>query len=1098
MLVPPPPLKASEDYKSRPGTVAHTRSLPDNSQVVLDSMIVTRVSGPWIFVKDSWSGTDKLLVLAHVDIPKWSSVEITGYTRTIQGHQIVVATRVRLYVCANGRPFIMMPKGRQPIDWPFMRDLSLIQGMSILDLPPMPEEEEPVNPPATVLSEGTIGWAKSEAKTDITVSGKIVTALFYESNTRNVDYFYIEEPDRSSGIKVDADDLPSGTVIDIGDVVSVTGDSTQTTPDAEAYIDATSVEVTGVSPLPKPLGLPQKGAVGAQFGIQAALHGDPTIATSHAGMNAAGLRVRIWGTVTYRSQDMTWCLIDDGSGLNPIVNSNPPVRGMKVVFATTCPYAENDYVAGINGILGGETVTVVVENVEVQVPIPVLRIPNYTALRVKTGTSSTPIDGSSWEHAYNSLQTAIDAAAPNQAEVWVAAGTYTGNFTLADGVAVYGGFAGTEESRDQRNPTANETILYANSGSIVTASSDIGIGTRIDGFTIQNGKDSGIYCYGASPCIINNNINNNEGYYGGGIACCSDSAPEIRGNTISGNLSGGGIFSCDSSPVIIANHITDNTGGGILCYSFGYGVPIIRGNYITENEASDGGGIYLYQIQEGVSDIVNNVISGNTASGSGGGISALYSFANITNNTIVDNTATDAGGLYLYGYSAYTLVNNIIATNTTGIDTTAGCSPVVLYNNCVHGNGSSPADDYLGLDPGATDIRSDPDFDTDGFHLLSGSPCRDAANDAFMPAAPDIDGHPRKQGMHLDIGADESEYVACCETITVDPVKEYDALNSQIEVTSRVFNTVLGRPVTNRQVNFTITEGAIVSITGDTNYVGTPPTSGYGTTDDNGEVTATITSSDLAKVDLTASTATSCPETISANSELHFGTYQIGFAYSLCHQDLRSYFAAYLAQIAYRYPDTAYSAISDLTSITGYNVIFLILPTRPFTPSEISALSTFVESGRQKRVVLIGEFPENIIGGNWRSQNTWLNSVATSLGTTGMTCQLDDITTTPPSIDNGYYECEVNHNHYLMDGVMSLYDCHTGVFKTLGDANELAYTADTDEPWAAEEDILSAGSRIVVHDSYLLYMDGGNIQDIWPDPCHNFRFVYNLCTVFRP
>jgi hypothetical protein len=75
-------------------------------------------------------------------------------------------------------------------------------------------------------------------------------------------------------------------------------------------------------------------------------------------------------------------------------------------------------------------------------------------------------DGSSWADAYTDLQTAIDNAS-GSSELWIAEGTYTpdseeDSFIITgaiDGVELYGGFDGTETSRDQRAPRQHRTIL---------------------------------------------------------------------------------------------------------------------------------------------------------------------------------------------------------------------------------------------------------------------------------------------------------------------------------------------------------------------------------------------------------------------------------------------------------------------------------------------------------------------------------------------------------------------------------------------------------------------------------------------------------------
>ncbi len=76
-------------------------------------------------------------------------------------------------------------------------------------------------------------------------------------------------------------------------------------------------------------------------------------------------------------------------------------------------------------------------------------------------------DGSNWENAFSDLQEALAVVEAGD-EIWVAAGTYrpdrgTGDrdlaFVLVPDVDMYGGFAGWEAHREQRDWVRNETIL---------------------------------------------------------------------------------------------------------------------------------------------------------------------------------------------------------------------------------------------------------------------------------------------------------------------------------------------------------------------------------------------------------------------------------------------------------------------------------------------------------------------------------------------------------------------------------------------------------------------------------------------------------------
>lgn len=113
-------------------------------------------------------------------------------------------------------------------------------------------------------------------------------------------------------------------------------------------------------------------------------------------------------------------------------------------------------------------------------------------------------NGFSWETAFPDLNQAL-AVAQYGDEVWVAAGIYkptTGvdryaTFNLPNGVQIFGGFTGTETAPDQRDWTANPTILSGDIGAAGDAADNAyGIlyaaqcdtTTRIDGLIFEGGN----------------------------------------------------------------------------------------------------------------------------------------------------------------------------------------------------------------------------------------------------------------------------------------------------------------------------------------------------------------------------------------------------------------------------------------------------------------------------------------------------------------------------------------------------------------------------------------------------------------------------------
>ena len=340
-------------------------------------------------------------------------------------------------------------------------------------------------------------------------------------------------------------------------------------------------------------------------------------------------------------------------------------------------------------------------------------------------------DGSDWENAFTNINAALAVAVAGD-EIWVAEGTYTGAVTLKQGVGVYGGFNGTEESRDERDFDQYITTISNNQdGPTVTGVN----GSKIDGCTITHAtgnNGSGIRCYQVAVTIENNHIKGNNTLSDGGGIYCNDGAPIIVNNRIEGNFAeagyGGGIFlrNVTSSEAMVSNNIIELNSakrGAGLCAFYDNSVTV-KNNLIRFNHATvRGGGAWLGQ--GCISNIMNNVIAWNRAYSGGGGLYCERSSVGlpmIINNTFFVNT-TDTGLNYgIYCYLAYPTIMNTIIYNY-GNAIVDGDSLYFSYNNL---NGDDPLFE-------GPDVLDPVNFD---FHLSEGSPDIDTGN----PAISDPDG----------------------------------------------------------------------------------------------------------------------------------------------------------------------------------------------------------------------------------------------------------------------------------------------------------------------------------------------------------------------
>ncbi len=275
-------------------------------------------------------------------------------------------------------------------------------------------------------------------------------------------------------------------------------------------------------------------------------------------------------------------------------------------------------------------------------------------------------DGSSWNDA-TTLQDAL-ATATSGAEIRVAAGVYSPGsdsrdaFTLVEGVAVYGGFAGTETDRSQRDPATNLTVLSGDIDNDDTNKTN-GItptGGDIVGTNNQGSRGFVVFPANASAATVLDGVTITAGQspriaeYGGAITI-SDGNATLTNIRLIGNASpsggGGGISIRGGSPTLtdltFEGNLTDGrfrTGGGLLITD---GNPSLTGLQFSNNQAPNGGGI---GIEGGTPTIENTRFLNNTADQRGGGLSISDEASpTLRDLTFEGNQARDGGGMAISG-----------------------------------------------------------------------------------------------------------------------------------------------------------------------------------------------------------------------------------------------------------------------------------------------------------------------------------------------------------------------------------------------------------------------------------------------------------------
>jgi parallel beta-helix repeat protein len=330
-------------------------------------------------------------------------------------------------------------------------------------------------------------------------------------------------------------------------------------------------------------------------------------------------------------------------------------------------------------------------------------------VRYVTTTGAGSKNGTSWANAYPDtlLQTAINESGVTQ--VWVAKGTYkpTVNvggkadryktFQMKNGVAIYGGFDGTETQVSQREISVNKTILSGDLNGDDNYSVSPWTGTSencyhvfyhlsgldltsyaiLDGFTIKGGNANGssphydgggMFNDGSSPTITNCTFTSNSASYGGGMYNTNSSSSTLTNCTFTSNSAsyGGGMDNWNgSSPSLTNCTFSSNSapygGGGMYNESSS---PSITNCTFSSNSTVDfGGGM---SNNSSSPTLTNCTFSSNSAVGDhGGGMGNSYSSPTLTNCTFSSNLAAEnGGGMYNYISSFPTITNCTFSSNS--------------------------------------------------------------------------------------------------------------------------------------------------------------------------------------------------------------------------------------------------------------------------------------------------------------------------------------------------------------------------------------------------------------------------------------------------
>lgn len=291
--------------------------------------------------------------------------------------------------------------------------------------------------------------------------------------------------------------------------------------------------------------------------------------------------------------------------------------------------------------------------------------------------SSGAGNGQSWEDALGSLTTALDSAQPGQ-EIWVASGTYRpaahggsreATFHLMEGVALRGGFDGTELSVDDRDPSNPPSILDGdlngddtpsfqqrsdNCYHVITAHEVTDV--ILENFTVRGGyadgpalgphvesgdQGSGMTVFHAHPHVVRCRFEDNWALNHGTVNDHGGGTYEdciFTGNyaeTLGAGLYFHGDVLAHAHRCRFNRNVTAGEGGG--AYSRSSNGATFEDCTFFDNRASQGAGMYM--AIDSSTTLSNSYFDGNVAQLGGGGLFVDHGFGRVVDCIFVENEA---------------------------------------------------------------------------------------------------------------------------------------------------------------------------------------------------------------------------------------------------------------------------------------------------------------------------------------------------------------------------------------------------------------------------------------------------------------------------